>query len=162
MGFEKNNPHAFKEGDDARRGGSGMGRGRPHGLADPERLRLAAELFAAGATREEMSEALGISVWTVTQWRKDARVKAAVSRIAEDRVLRITSKIDSAIMGRLSHIEKLDIDTLLKIRKEFLGGVFRTLHEGGAVDDQMITDTAKGLEDMPEEDRAKLRELLGA
>lgn len=122
-------------------------KGRPHGLDDPERVRLAAALFANGATREEMAEELGVSVWTITQWRKDPRVRTQVKRLTEDRILRITSRIDKVIEHRLMDADEIDNDTLIRIRKEFLGGAFRNEAEGGNVDDGTINKTMEALED---------------
>lgn len=134
--------------------------GRPHGLNDPERVKLAAAMFAEGWTRKQMAEELGISEWTVTQWRKDTRIKVQVKKLTEDRILRITGRIDHIISGRLQEAENMDTELLLKIRKEFLGGAFRAQAEGAEIDDKTINGTMEALEDP---DLAEgLRNLLGS
>lgn len=121
--------------------------GRKSGLEDPERVRLAAAMYAEGWTRKAMAEELGVSEWTVTQWRKDPRVRAQVKKLTEDRILRITGRIDHIIAGRLQEAEDMDTELLLKIRKEFLGGAFRAQAEGAEADDTTINKTMAALED---------------
>lgn len=124
--------------------------GRPHGLSDPERVKLAAALFVEGASRKQMAEELGVSEWTITQWRKDPRVRAQVSKLVEDRVQRIVGKTDHIIEGRLQNAENMDTSLLLQIRKEYLGGAFRALHEGGKADDATINEAMGEVEGDPE------------
>lgn len=129
--------------------GRGPG-GRPNGLSDPERVKLAAALFMEGRTRAQMAAELGVSEWTITQWRKDPRIRAAVSKLVEDRVMRIVSKTDHIIEGRLQNAEDMDTDTLLKLRKEYLGGAFRVLHEGGKADDATVNEAMTSVEGDPQ------------
>lgn len=145
----------FEKGHDPRRGTSG----RPHGLNDPERVKLAAAMFVEGMTREEMAEQLGVSTWTITQWRKDARIRAQVTKLVEDRVMRIVGRTDHIIEGRLQHAEDMDTELLLRIRKEFLGGAFRALHEGGKADESTVYEAMDEVQADPEL-LAGLRELL--
>lgn len=133
--------------------------GRPHGLNDPERVRLAAAMFVEGATRADMAGELGVSEWTITQWRKDPRVRAQVTKLVEDRVMRIVGKTDHIIEGRLQDAKDMDTELLLRIRKEFLGGAFRALHEGGKVDEATIYEAMGEVEADPELLQG-LRELI--
>ena len=133
--------------------------GRPHGLNDPERVKLAAAMFVEGATRADMAAELGCSEWTITQWRKDPRVRAQVAKLVEDRVMRIVGKTDHIIEGRLQDANNMDTELLLRIRKEFLGGAFRALHEGGKVDEATTYEAMEAVEGDPEL-LAGLRELL--
>jgi predicted transcriptional regulator len=145
----------FQKGFDPRRGTQG----RPHGLNDPERVKLAAAMFVEGSTRADMAAELGVSEWTITQWRKDPRVRAQVTRLVEDRVQRIVGKTDHIIEGRLQNAEEMETELLLRIRKEFLGGAFRALHEGGQVDADTVHEAMDEVEADPEL-LAGLRELL--
>jgi hypothetical protein len=121
--------------------------GRPSRLADPEFLRLVAEHFAAGASRQDMCDELGVKDKdTITRWRHDPRVKAIVSKINADRVIQISRKVDSIIEGRLSQADKLDTETLLKIRKEY-GGAAVSRKE--ANDDAVSAEAMKRLEEDP-------------
>ena len=133
--------------------------GRPSGLNDPERVKLAAAMFMEGMRRSEMAEQLGVSEWTITQWRKDPRVRAQVTKLVEDRVMRIVGRTDHIIDGRLQNAEDMDTELILKIRKEFLGGAFRALHEGGNVDEATIYEAQDAVQADPEL-LAGLRELL--
>ena len=135
------------------------GGGRPHGLNDPERVKLAAAMFVEGATRADMAGELGVSEWTITQWRKDPRVRAQVTKLVEDRVMRIIGKTDHIIEGRLQNAAEMDTELLLKIRKEFLGGAFRALHEGGKADEGTVYEAMDEVQADPEL-LAGLRELL--
>ncbi len=125
-------------------------RGRPSGLADPERVKLAAAMFMEGATRAEMGAELGVSEWTITQWRKDARIRAQVTKLVEDRVMRIVGKTDHLIEARLQSASEMDTELLLRIRKEFLGGAFRALHEGGKADEDTVYEAMGEVEADPE------------
>lgn len=77
-----------------------------------------AELYVAGKTREEISDVLGGDKKTITRWMKDPRVMAMVTQLTRERTNRVTRKIDSIIESRLENAEKMDTETLLKIRKE--------------------------------------------
>lgn len=133
--------------------------GRPSGLNDPERVKLAAAYFVEGATREKMAAELGVSPWTITQWRKDPRVRAQVTKLVEDRVMRIVGKTDHIIEGRLQEAQNMDTELLLRIRKEFLGGAFRALHEGGKADEDTVYEAMGEVEADPEL-LSGLRDLL--
>ncbi len=124
--------------------------GRPSGLQDPERVKLAAAMFVEGATRADMAGELGVSEWTITQWRKDPRVRAQVTKLVEDRVMRIVGKTDHIIEGRLQNAEDMETDLILRIRKEFLGGAFRALHEGGSASEQTTYEAMDQVQADPE------------
>lgn len=134
-----------------------MAGGRPSKLSDPSFLKLVAELFAAGASRADMCEELGMKDKdTITRWRRDPRVKARVAKINEDRVIQISRKVDSIIEGRLAHAEEMDTETLLRIRKEY-GGAAVARKE--AIDDATVSEALDALEQNPDLDD-ELRELL--
>lgn len=90
---------------------------------EPELRKVVAEAYVNGATNAEIAELLqrGVHADTITDYKRHPAVRAIALRLTEERHLQITSKIDNALMGRLnSHIDKIDIETLLKIRKEVL------------------------------------------
>jgi hypothetical protein len=97
-----------------------------------------------------MAAELGVSEWTITQWRKDPRVRAQVTKLVEDRVMRIVGKTDHIIEGRLQDAENMDTELLLRIRKEFLGGAFRALHEGGKADEATTYEAMDEVQADPE------------
>ncbi len=117
-------------------------------------------MFARGCSRTDMAETIGVTKTTITNWRRDPRVKEAVGKIVEDRVLRVTSKLDAILEERLlNESASLPVETLLKMRKEFLGGAFRAVTQGGRFDEAMINGVSAELESDPEL-RAKLTEML--
>ncbi len=98
------------------------GKGRPTRIDDPEFAEQVAEAYICGASRLEMADVFGVCKDTVTNWIHDPRVKAYTSKLAEERVARLTRKVDSEIEARLTSdkIKTIDDDTLLRFRKELL------------------------------------------
>jgi hypothetical protein len=132
----------------AERAAGNMGRGRPHALADPEYAKLVAALFVAGCSRREMAAELDVNEWTITQWRKDPRIKAHALKLIEERVIQITRRVDATIEARLQHADKLTIKELIEIRKEFLAGTLRQQHE--KLDEGTITEAMSLIEQNPD------------
>ena len=128
---------------------TGTGDGRPGKLNDPETVKAVAECFVRGATREEMAEIFSIAKSTVTLWRRDPRVKAVAHKLIEDRVVRVTSRVDTEIEARLANPAEMTTKELLDVRKEYLGGTLRQQTEGQA-DADTINDTMNALESDPE------------
>jgi DNA-directed RNA polymerase specialized sigma24 family protein len=124
-----------------------MAAGRPNRLADPEFAKAVAELYAAGLSHSDMAEELNCAKETVPRWIRDPRVQAHSNRLIQERVGRITRRIDSAIEGRLAYIDKFDLDDLLKVRKEFI----RSLPQGVAADTVgATTELAEAMDQNPE------------
>src|SRR4051812_4726806 len=94
--------------------------GRISKLANPEFSKAVAEAYINGCSREEMGEMFGVHKDTITDWTRDPRVQGHAARFAQERVNRITRRIDSEIEGRLLDAEEMETEVLLKIRKEFL------------------------------------------
>lgn len=136
----------FKPGGDAV---GNRGKGRPHFLSDPERVKQVAEAFAVGSTREEMCEVFGMSdPGTITRWRKDARVKAELRKLINDRILRISARTDNVLEERLQRLaDELSVDELIKIRKEYGGSA---LARTDASDDAVLNEAMSALEENPE------------
>lgn len=89
---------------------------------EPELQELVAEAYVNGDTNAQIAEKLGRGVHkdTITDYKRHPKVQAIAERLTKERHLQITSKIDTALMKRLDHVDKIDTDTLLKIRKEIL------------------------------------------
>jgi hypothetical protein len=122
---------------------------RPNPLANPEFAKSVAEMFAAGASRQEMCDALGVKDRdTITRWRRDPRVKAYAFKIIEDRILQVTRKVDGVISERLEHAEEMTVQELIMIRKEFLGGALRAQTE--KADEQTVQEAQQFLEANPD------------
>lgn len=134
----------IKDGNDKRR----YTGGRPTKLSDPDYCRLVAEWFTAGATRKAMAEEFGVTTTTITQWRRDPRVRAIVSKLIEDRILQVTRKTDSEIERRLMNADELSVKELIEIRKEYLGGALRAQTERS--DDETTSQALDALEKNPE------------
>lgn len=144
----------FKKGDSGPSGN--RGRGRPTKLNDPDYIEQFAHAIAEGLTNAELAETFSIGDRTVRDHKKDPRVKAAALKYVEDRILRITRKTDSKLDALVDSedFKQLPIDDrialLLKIRKEFLGGVIRLQAESGRATAETINDTLEELESNPE------------
>lgn len=122
---------------------------RPNPLADPTFAKEVAEAFAAGASRQDMCDMFGVKDKdTITRWRRDPRVKAYALKIIEDRVLQVTRKVDGVIAARLEYAEKMTIQELLLIRKEFLGGALRAQTE--KADEETVQEAQAFLESNPD------------
>lgn len=117
--------------------------GRKSQLNDPDFARQIAELYVRGVSREEMAEELGCHRDTISVWVKDPRVAAHARKIAVDRATRISRRIDSEMEGRLAYISTWEIDTILKVRKEYLD---RPLKVAAGED----VDTAKATNELAE------------
>lgn len=89
---------------------------------EPDLQAVVAEAYVDGCTNEQIAEKLGRGVHkdTITDYKRHPGVMAIAERLTKERHLQITSKIDSAILKRLEHVDKIDTETLLKIRKEIL------------------------------------------
>lgn len=117
---------------------------RPSKLDNPDFAKQVAIAFADGQTRPQMAELFNVSEWTITQWRKHPMVKAYTNKLIEDRVQRVLTKTDYKIAALLENIT--DIDTLLRVRKEFLGGRLRQQIENHA-DDATVDSAMDAMED---------------
>jgi hypothetical protein len=137
----------FQAGHDPRRH---VGRGRPRILDTDEKIEEFAALLSDGNTVPDMAKHFKCSERTVRDYKKDIRVKTAALKHIEDRVLQITRKTDSIIAARLQHADEMDTETLLKIRKEFLGGAMRLQTTGDSKDGSTVNDAMTQLEANPE------------
>lgn len=149
----ESNLRSFKPGYDARRfpnPTSTKKRGRPSPLDDPEFLELFSEALANGLTAPELAELFEMGERTMRDYKKDPRVKAAALKFIEDRVIRVCRKIDNVIENRLLHPEEMDVTELLKIRKEYLGGVLRQQTQGSKDDQDVIHEAIEVIENNPE------------
>ena len=144
----------FTGGPDPRRGAA-----QSPVLDDEAKFDLFVISLCDGATNGELAEVFGVSTRSITNYKRDPRVRAASLKLIEDRVLRIARRTDSIIEQRLQDAEQLDTDTLLKIRKEFLGGAFRLQTQGGKTDAKTINDAMDEIEENPEFAK-ELQELL--
>ena len=130
-------------------------------LADPEFAKLVADLYLAGHTREEICNLLPEPkpvVDTISVWTADPRVQVHIKAGSAARVARITRRIDREIEARITggSIEKIDLETLLRIRKELKGKVPEAAENETATSDiwdvldgdpelvERITKAAKG------------------
>lgn len=89
---------------------------------DPSLRDIVAEGYVEGLTNQQIADKLGRGVHkdTITDYKRHPAVVAIADRLTKERHLQITSKIDSALLKRLEHVDKIDTETLLKIRKEIL------------------------------------------
>lgn len=85
-----------------------------------ENRKMVAQMHADGAPRAAIAEEFGVHPDTVGAWLGREDIKALIQKILRDRTTRILRRVDAKIEGVLQHIDKLSLDDLLKIRKEFL------------------------------------------
>lgn len=146
----------FKPGHDTRQRARP---GKPSPLNNPEYVELFALAVADGMTNADLAETFRCGATTVQTYKRDPRVRAAAMKHIEARVLRIHRKVDSQIEQRLEQAHEIDTATLLKIRKEFLGGVMRAQAEGGKTDEKTINQAQEAIEANPNF-AAELREFI--
>lgn len=124
---------------------------RPSKMDDPDLRKTFAEAWVQGATREELAHIFGVSpnsLYTITLWSRDPRVKAIAATIAQDRMLNIVRKTDSSLQARLRNADELSVRELLDIRKEFAPRTAKAGETGGHPATE--TETTEALEDNPE------------
>lgn len=120
-------------------------------VANPIFAKAVAEAYISGITYREIAEMFGVSRETIGTWVRDPRVQAHAGHLAQERVMRITRKIDKEIEGRLQDTEDMETDLLLKIRKEFLERALKVSPEGNsATNADTINEAVSALEDNPE------------
>lgn len=128
-------------------------------LANPEFAKAVGEAYVNGLSREEMADEFSVHRDTISIWTRDPRVQAHVSRLAQERVNRITRRIDKEIEGRLLDAEDMDTEVLLKIRKEFLGNIIKAPDGKATQTAETVQETIKAVEESPDL-AAQLQELL--
>lgn len=138
-----------------------MPSGRTSRIEDADFAKAVALAYVEGLTRQEMCDEFGVrDPDTITKWCRDPRVKAHAAKFAQERILRIVSRTDTEIERRLSSIDEEEIETILKIRKEYLNNAVRIEVGGGEANSDTINDTLEEMENNPElmADLAKLLE----
>lgn len=127
---------------------------------EPELQEMVAKLFVEGKGNKEIAEALGRGVHpdTITDYKRHPAVQRIAMRMTRERHLQITSKIDTALAERLKHADKIDTETLLKIRKEILpdrieiadktnsGSIIEEMWDAANEDPQLAEKMQKALE----------------
>lgn len=89
---------------------------------EPQLAELIAEMYLDGHTNQEIADTLGRGVHkdTITDYRRDPRVRKIIKRLSDEREALITRKIDKVLLARLEKAQDIDTETLLKIRKEMM------------------------------------------
>lgn len=137
-----------------------MAQGQKSRLSDPEVAKAVAEAYINGVSRTEMAEIFGVHKDTITIWTRDPRVLAHGGRFAQERVARISRLIDKEVEERLEDIDELDIEQLLKIRKEYIERVVK-FENTSAETTSTVNDTVKAIEENPEIAEALLKMVNG-
>jgi hypothetical protein len=95
----------------------------------PELQVIVAEHYVAGDSNEQIAHALNaadsslnVHKDTILDYRRYPDVAVMIERLSKERIARLTRKIDSKLAARLDSDDEIDTETLLKIRKELLGG----------------------------------------
>lgn len=93
---------------------------RPSAMDDEANRQRVADLHANGAVRKVIAEEFDVQPNTVSAWLQREDIKALVDRVLRDRTHRILRSVDTRIETMLQNINKLSLEELLKVRKEFL------------------------------------------
>lgn len=134
---------------------------KPGRLANPEFAKAVAEAYVDGMSRSEMAQLFDCCPDTITNWVRDPRVQAHSVKMAQDRVTRITRRIDSEIELRLQNTKNIDTEVLLKIRKEFLDRSLKVDLGGSGKDNaDTINEAVSVLETNPALAK-QFKELIG-
>ena len=80
-----------------------------------------ARMYADGLNRTQIAEELGVNPSTVSGWVKRADVQGLISKFIEERSNRVLRHTDKTIEAKLMSSKELELEELLKIRKEFAG-----------------------------------------
>lgn len=91
-----------------------------HPTEGAARRRILAELCAEGHDRAKIAAVMDVHPDTITVWRRRPDVQQQITKLIQDRVNRLTSRIDARLEGLLQddNIRRLDLKDLLAIRKE--------------------------------------------
>jgi len=109
-------------------------------IDDPEFLEMVADAYVRGLSINQMSEHFGVHRSTIAHWRRDPRVKLAAKRLHDERVMAMTRRVDAEIQRRLvENVTEMDDETLIRLRKELLGGTTKIELSG-----QVDTKSAQG------------------
>jgi hypothetical protein len=135
----------FSSGDDNRRVV-----GRSPVLDDPEQLELFIQGLCNGMSNDDLADMFSVTSRSIRSYKHDPRVRAGSLKFIEERVIRVTRQVDTEIEKRLEECNELDTETLLKIRKEFLGGAMRMQTQGGKTDAKTINEAMDEIESNPE------------
>jgi transposase len=110
-------------------------------MEDPAKRKFLAELYVDGLKRKEIAAEFGVVPDTISGWLQRQDVKALVTKLIEDRANRILRHTDKKIEGVLLSDKKIELDELLKIRREFAGSKVEVTSKDGdksaAVDELM-------------------------
>lgn len=139
-------------------------------LADVEFAKRVATLYLEGLTREEIRDSLPYEdgtfphIDTISLWVHDPRVQVHIDAGARARTARITRRIDREIEARITGagIGQIDLETLLRIRKELKGKVPEGSDQGaeGATSD--IWDALDANPDLLDQVSAAMKKPDGA
>jgi transposase-like protein len=134
-------------------------RGRPNRLDDPDFAQAVADAYVSGATNKAMGAALDCDPGTIRIWVRDPRVRARVRSGLRERTERIARKIDGEIERRLADLSDMEIQDVLRVRKEYIDRPLKQLEDGGASEAGATNELAEAMDENPEL-IAELQELL--
>lgn len=127
--------------------------GRISRLSDPGFAKAVAEAYTDGLKRAEMAELFGCHEDTMSDWVRDPRVQAHAMRLVQERVGRITRKLDSEIDRRILDVDdedKYPMELILKMRKELLDRAIRFDFGNGKNEAQLTSDAISAAEEDPD------------
>jgi hypothetical protein len=125
-------------------------------LEDEEMLDKFAQLVAEGVPHSVLAQQFGVTPRTTKRWKARPEIKERIHKIIVERADRILRHTDTAVERWLEKHPEADIDTILKIRREFAGSTVNVKGEQG--------DKAKAMAEVMQaiHDDPDLAEKLGA
>ncbi len=130
-----------------------MGAGRISRLSDAAFAKQVAQAYADGTGRQEMADMFGCHEDTITSWVRDPRVQAHAQRFMQERVNRISRRLDTQIERRLEEIDdedKFPMELILKMRKELLDRALKPEFGQSKNEAQLTSDAISQAEEDPE------------
>lgn len=128
-------------------------------LENADYAKTVAEAYNNGMSHNDMADEFGVTPHTIGSWVRDPRVQAHAARFAQERINRITRKIDSEIEERLDEVKDMDIEVMLKVRKEFLDRAMKVDIGKAGQTPETINEVVGTLEENPDLAR-ELKEML--
>lgn len=127
--------------------------GRISRLADATFAKQVAQAYADGTGRQEMAAMFGCHEDTITDWVRDPRVQGHAQRFMQERVNRISRKLDTEIDRRIEDVDDEDrfpMELILKIRKELLDRALKPEFGQSKNEAQLTSDAISQAEEDPD------------
>lgn len=124
--------------------------GRPHTLDREGAVEKFAELWALGMLQKDLAEEFGVHPRKIKDWVKRDDVKLHARKVQQERALAIRRKVDGKVFAAIEALDpadRADVETLLKIRKEFK---FDDTGDADKTEQETLMEAMQMLDEHPE------------